>query len=197
MSTARFVVAQSATTNKKFDADHLADMIIVGLVSEDQFQDLNLTLTQKVKVFKHIRTKRGWTMTDSDLEQGLSSPRLESKKPDPIQPAYSGSCGQKIEQESGSSFAAYPVGQTSPNSGECGTDSDDIVLLYNTPNAPNTNADNVRWYSTLWWVRSWLGSCYSSGLGANGLCSTTTRVCMGSCGKALGSDLNYVYLWQK
>lgn len=35
------------------------------------------------------------------------------------------------------------------------------------------------------------------GVSANGLCTTGTRACIGSCAKRLGSDLNYLYLWHQ
>ena len=180
-------------------SERLADRIIIGLVSEDQFRKMNLTLDQVVEVFKQIGTKRGWNFSDTDLKRILAV-ALKSKpnsSSDVFQPLYSGACSQLVEQANGSNYSAYPTGRTTPIGNECGGDPDDIILLYNTPNAPNTNADNVRWYSVLWWVRWVISGCYSSGLSANSLCTTQTRVCMGSCGQTLGSDLNYLYLWQQ
>lgn len=181
--------------------EKLADSIIIGQVSEDQFREMNLTSGQVFKVFKQISTKRGWKFSDAELERLINvALTSDSKKSDGvIQPLYSGTCSQKLEEANGSNYATFPYGQTSPNGNECGDDPDDIVLLYNTPNAPNTNADNVRWYSVVWWVRWVISGCYSysGGLSANGLCSNQTRVCIGSCGQALGSDLSYLYIWQQ
>ena len=187
---------QAAVRVKKFSAERIADRIIIGMLSEDGFRKMDLTIAQRVEVFREIAAKRGWKATDTQLEQAITAALQPRGDSGIIQPLYSGACSQGIEQANGSSYAAFPYGQTTPNGSECGGDPDDTVLLYNTPNAPNTNADNVRWYSTLWWVRWTLSGCYSS-LAANGLCSIGTRVCIGSCGQVLGSDLNYVYLWQQ
>lgn len=107
-----------------------------------------------------------------------------------------GECSQNVESESGSTGSVYPY-QTTPNGNECGGDEDDIVLAYNTYWGPSTNPDNAKWWSNLWWVRWIVGSCYPSGLSANGLCTTNTRVCIGSCARWLGGDLNLLYLWHK
>lgn len=163
--------------------------------------EMNLTPAQRVEVFMQIRTKRGWRSSYADMRRAVYAALQTRKEGMNVAPStdYSGTCDQSVEQSSGNSYAAYPYGQSSPNGNECGGDPDDIVLLYNTPNAPNTNANNVRWYSTLWWVRWAVNNCYSSGLAAHGLCSTGTRVCIGSCAQALlpDADLNYIYLWQQ
>lgn len=182
-------------------AEQLADRIIVGLVSEKQFSKLNLTSEEVLEVFKHIRDKRGWTIPDEGLESALRLYKFGESIPEPpasgsISPQASGPCNYFLGLENGSTYASYPLYQTSPNSGECGPDSDDVVLVYNTPKWPNTNSYNVRVYSSLWWVRSAISGCYG-GVSANSLCTSTTRVCIGSCARWLGSDLNYLYLWHK
>lgn len=106
-------------------------------------------------------------------------------------------CSQFVEKENGSTGSAYPYRQTTPNGNECGGDPDDIVLEYYISWGPSTNPDNARWWSGLWWVRWVVGGCYSNGLSANGLCTTNARVCIGSCAKWLGNDLNYLYLWHR
>lgn len=171
----------------------LADKIIVGLVSEKEFRKMNLPFEQIVEVFKHIRDKRGWTIDDESLATALSSLKPSEPKAEFITPSVVGNCSEWIELESGSSFAAYPVSRSTTN--ECGGDND-ALLIYNTPKYPNTQTYNLRVYSQLWWVRSTIASCYG-GVSANSLCSSQARVCIGSCAKWLGSDLNYLYLWHK
>ena len=95
-----------------------------------------------------------------------------------------GNGNQKVEFGNGNE-RVYPI-LTMPNPGECGSDSDDLILQYSTYWGPNVNPDNVKWNSDLWWVRSWIRNVYPSGLSANGLSTTTTRVCMGTRGQVLG-----------
>ena len=186
------VVAPVSQQKADRDPEHLADRIIVGVVSEEEFQNLKLDAAERLEVFKRIRDKRGWMMSDKQLKEVVES-QLDSGRT-----VYAtGSCNQFIEMENGSTYATYPVSRTNPNPGECGTDKDDIVLVYSTPRWPSTNADNLRNWSNLWWVRQVLSRCYGGKIAANGLCTSTTRACVGSCAKWLGNDLNYVYIWQR
>lgn len=111
-------------------------------------------------------------------------------------PAMAGASSQKIEFEHGTYERVYPM-LIMPSPGECGPDSDDIVLQYNTYWGTRVDPDNVRWSSDLWWVRWHINFWYPNGLSANGLDSTTTRVCMGTKGQVLGLDLELLYLWHK
>lgn len=106
-----------------------------------------------------------------------------------------GESNQKVEYASGNTGSVYPI-LTMPNPNECGPDSDDIILQYNTYWGPSVNPDNVRWNSDVWLVKYWIRAWYPSGLSANGLGTTTTRVCMGTLGQTLGPDnLELLYLW--
>ena len=107
-----------------------------------------------------------------------------------------GASNQKIEFECGTHERVYPT-LIMPYQGECGSDSDDIVLQYNTYWGTRVDPDNVRWSSDLWWVRWYINRVYPDGLSANGLDSTTTRVCMGTKGQVLGLDIELLYLWHK
>lgn len=110
-----------------------------------------------------------------------------------------GESSQKIEHAYGNYERVYPTITVPLYQGECGSDSNDIVLQYNTYWGQRVNPDNVRWNSGLWWVNLYLTQAYPGGLDANGLGSTTTRVCMGWWkGQRLPeSDLKLVYLWHK
>jgi hypothetical protein len=187
------------------DYSSLADRINAGLVSEEQFLRMDFDKAQTLEVFKHIRDKRGWTLSNEELKEALDYYMVKTKSPASTNSApagatvaaVGGSCDQWVELEKGENYAAYPVGQIRPNSGECGPDNDDIILLYNTPNVGRGNPDNVRVWSYLWTVRAVIKRAYRGGVGANGLCHHTTRVCMGSAGQKLGRDLNTLYLWLK
>jgi len=111
-------------------------------------------------------------------------------------PVSAGASNQKIEFEHGTYERVYPM-LTMPSSCECGPDSDDIILQYNTYWGTRVDPDDVRWSSDLWWVRWYINLVYPDGLSANGLDSTTTRVCMGMRGQTLGLDLELLYLWHK
>lgn len=113
-----------------------------------------------------------------------------------VMPVSAGSSSQKVEYEQGTYERVYPF-LTLPNPGECGSDSDDLILQYNTYWGPRVNPDNVRWNSDLWWVKYWVRTMYPSGLSANGLSTTTTRVCVGTRGQVMGTDLELLYLWHK
>lgn len=183
----------------------LADKINGGLVSEEQFLEMKFGKAQALEVFKRIRDKRGWTLSDDELKEAIDyyMSDTSSRASANFSPANTsvaavgGSCDQWVELENGENYAAYPVQQISPNPGECGTDNDDIILLYNTPNAGRGNPDNIRAWSYLWTVRAVIKSAYRGRVGANGLCTHTTRVCMGTAGRKLGRDLNTLYLWLK
>ncbi len=109
--------------------------------------------------------------------------------------AAAGESNQKVEYAYGNKERVYPI-ITTANPGECGPDTDDIILQYNTWWGPKVSPDNVKWSSDLWWVRNILHLAYWDGLSANGLKTTTTRVCVGSKGQVLPrGDLSLVYLW--
>ncbi len=111
--------------------------------------------------------------------------------------ASAGASSQKVEHGYGNYEKVYPI-LTMPYSGECGSDNNDIILQYNTYWGPRVNPDNVRWNSGSWLVNLYLERAYPGGLDANGLGSTTTRVCMGDKGMALGpGGLESVYLWHR
>lgn len=182
--------------------DRIADAIIVGVISEEQFLEMNLTEEQQLEVFKRIRDKRGWGMNDEDLSSTLRQRADDNMSVrDSGIAAASGDPNQFIEMESGNQYSAYPLYRRSAIGTECGTDrwwDPDVVQFYNTPKWPNTNADMVRNWSTLWWVRWVLSRCYTGGRVAGaGMNTNTTKICIGVCGRTLGSDLNYLYLWHK
>ncbi|MFZ2969773.1 MAG: hypothetical protein WA063_01350 [Minisyncoccia bacterium] len=109
-----------------------------------------------------------------------------------------GASSQKVEHGYGNYERVYPILTVPSYQGECGSDTTDIVLQYNTYLGPRVNPDNVRWNSGLWWVNLYLDQAYPGGLSANGLGSTTTRVCLGKAGQYLSKDdLRLVYLWHK
>jgi len=207
-----------------FDAASIADTIVVGHLSEEQFYEMDLTPDQRLDVFKEIKRQRGWTVSDENLRAALTEsehernakrpgkqmeqlastmPRPELASPTPNTVGY---CNIKIPLEEGYSYAQYPIGFTRPNAGECmppgGHDwfVQDIIAGYNTPNYPRTNTANIRVWSPYWWVRDGLRAAriLSSPLAANGLCTPITRVCLGAAAQGfIGADLKYVYLWQK
>ncbi len=111
-----------------------------------------------------------------------------------------GPSSQKVEYEQGTNERVYPT-LTFPNPGECGTNDpfiSDMILQYNTYWGPRVDPDKVRWSSDLWWLRSYLPIVYKNGLSANGLSTTTTRVCIGAKGQIWApNDLRLIYLWHK
>ncbi len=112
--------------------------------------------------------------------------------------ASAGASSQNVEHGYGNYERVYPTLTVPLYQGECGSDTTDIVLQYNTYWGTRVNPDNVRWNSGLWWVNLYLDRVYPSGLSANGLGSTTTRVCVGKAGQVLSKeDLRLVYLWHK
>jgi hypothetical protein len=108
-----------------------------------------------------------------------------------------GESNQKVEFGNGNYERVYPK-LTMPYPGECGSDTDDIILQYSTYWGPSVNPDNVKWSSDSWFVRGYVNTMYIWGLDANGLGSTTTRVCMGKLGNALGpGGVESIYLWHR
>lgn len=172
----------------------IAERIIIGEISETKFFEANFSENETLEIFKEIRTLRGWKLSDQDLTDSLETNTVPEETNCGEEPAAA-SCSQFVELQNGSSYSSYPVSQVTPNSGECGSDSDDIILIYNTPKWSSTNPDRVRVWSNLWWVRTVISSY--GGVAANSLCTSRTRVCMGSRGRALGNDLNYLYLWHR
>lgn len=109
--------------------------------------------------------------------------------------AATGPSSQKVEFQYGTTEKVYPT-ITTPNGNECGPDTDDIILQYNTYWGPRVDPDNVRWCSNSYWINLYVPVWYWTGLSSNGLSSTTTRVCMGSAGQKAGLDnLKTLYLW--
>jgi hypothetical protein len=201
-------VAQGDSTNKDSAAARLADQIIVGLVSEKQFMKMNLSSESMLEVFKHIRDQRSWGASDEDLAETLNwyQPGVKAPGSIPVEtpastvtPAASGPCRETIELENGSAYAAYPYALVRPSGSECTAgDTNDRVLVYNTPKWPHTDSRKVRIWSNLWWVRWVLGQCNGGALG-NNVCTPTTRVCIGRCVRwsVPDRDLYYLYLWHK
>lgn len=181
----------------KYNLKRLADMVVLGSVSEEQFFELNLSEKEVVEVFKNIRNQRNWKMDDEYLTVVIKEALNQRKNEKDAFTALSGACSQRVEKENGSRGYVYPYRRVSPSGNECGGDSDDFVLEYNTYWGPSTNSDNAKWWSNYWYIRFIVGSCYSSGLSASGLCTTNTRVCMGSCASYLGNDIMWIYLWHK
>lgn len=109
-----------------------------------------------------------------------------------------GPSNQKIEFQNGNTERVYPT-LIAANPGECGSDSNDIILQYSTYWGPRVDPDNVRWGSNSNIMNFYLSQVfYRSGLSANGLGSTTTRVCMGSRGQIFGPDaLEMLYIWHR
>ena len=190
---------------ESIEATRLADAIIVGLLSEEQFRELPLPLPDRIEIFKAIRDKRGWTIEDNDLAQAVADSQINpsrtnnlgSKEKTSGDRSASGGDNQYIIMEYGTNAASYPISRVKPNAGECGSDNDDIVLVYNTPRWPSTDTTRVRSWSQLWWVRFVMSSYSNGGMAAHGLLSPTTRACIGSKAKWLGADLQYLYLWHK
>jgi|SRR3989344_988714 len=185
-----------AETDKEGEFARLADMIIVGMISEADFLEMNLSEDEAIAIFRNIRNQRGWQIDDEELTKVIKH-KTKSGAADLY--ALSVSCSQRIERESGSAEYVTPYWIDKPNGYECGTDMNDVVLAYYTYWGSRVNPDNVRWSSWLWWVQWVVGRCYDSkgGLSANGLCTAYTRVCVGSCAKWLNGDLYYLYLWHK
>ena len=187
---------------KEKGLDQIADRIVVGLLSEKSFLKLDLSDEQVVQIFKRIRDARGWQIDDEALAEvakirGTSSTDL----PDTMNASAWSCSNQALEMESGSRDTVYLYRRTSPNGNECGTDRDDTVLEYRPRWGPYTNPDCVKWWCPLWYVRWVIYSSPPVGfygrLSANGFCTTTIRVCVGSRVRYLGNDLNYIYLWHK
>lgn len=202
--------ASAQQTEGGTDVSRIADAIIVGLLSEEEFHTLVQTHRERLEVFKAIREARGWSIGDEELSRNLSIQQQEGSnssfgKPgqftlsaSPAARYVTGSDHQYIAMEAGNSAASYPTARVKPNAGECGTDSDDIVLIYNTPKWPSTDTTKVRSWSNLWWVRAVMRSSYTSGgMAAHGLAGPVARACIGSKAKWLGPDLNYLYIWHK
>ena len=202
------------TQPPQFDAARTADQIITGLISEELFQQLDITADQRLDVWKAIKRQRGWTMPDEALEMTLPepvqaklsrpsrkfSPAPESSKQPSMTAAWiPGACNLEIHQEYGTTNARWPVYIQRAAPGECGPDNDDVVLVYPTPNYPRTNPQNIRLWHPLWWVRTALLAAYRpwGGLWANGLCGPVTHACVGSAGQLLNKELFSIYLWQK
>jgi len=187
------------TLNKqnKRDLKKLADMIVLGSVSEEQFLGLNLSEKEVVEVFKGIRDQRGWKMDDKQLA-GVISEVLKQKdnSEDKFVASTRGDCNQLVEKKDGSTGTTYPYDRVSPIGNECGGDPDDCVLKYYTSWGPSTNPDNVKWWCDYWYIR-WVVGLHLDGLSASGLCTTQTRVCIGSRASWAGNDLMWVYLWHE
>lgn len=111
-------------------------------------------------------------------------------------------CNQQVEMEYGTTSIAYPVAIVDPNRGECGSGIKDWlfpdkVLVYNTPGGGRAYPDNIKMWSNSARVRGAMQVSYSGRVSANGLCSTTTRVCVGAAGRLLSGDLHSLYIWHR
>jgi len=177
--------------------DRIADMIIVGLISEEQFLELGLGDDDSLEVFRRIREKRSWHMDDESLARAINhnsreaaSARTATAVNDFCQ---NGRCCQRVEVKNGRLFISPPPTITFTNPGECGTDNNDVILSFRTPKWPNTDPYKIRIGSDLWWIRWQLNTLTFGGPAANGLCSDTTRVCAGY--RVLSTDVYLLYLW--
>jgi hypothetical protein len=186
----------------------LADQVIAGEVTEEQFLEANLTPNQAVKVFRHIARKRGWKLTDGQVEEIVAQGLSGQKQGDGndtmtlARTCHYGGCSQDIIQSRPPSKVSksYPYTFTSPNGIECGDDNDDIVFVFNTPKGSKADPKKIRYWHDNWYVRWVLGFVYSCGLGANGICTQTTRMCMGSFPYNFQlslKDFFGIYLWHK
>lgn len=191
-------LSQSAFADSSKDYDVIADKVIVGIISEKDFEEMNLSVEEKVEVFFNIALRRGWSLTKDDLFDIFlteKNPSPESKQEIEVGGVYLLECSQFVEfYDSGVTNIVYPLYYMTAAPGECGPDTDDIVLVYN--NVYGGNPDYYRWNSNLWWVRTVLTVAYNNGLSANGLCNSTIHVCIGTKGQVLGDDMLYVYLWR-
>lgn len=193
------------------EALSIAMAISEGGMTQVDLIELGLTKNSKEMVATEFAKIRGWNIAGQEnldiAVKGLFEEQPDILIPDPMTPATSstddgigvikqalGACAQPVEQANGTTGQAYTAAIQSPSPGECGPDTDDVILVFNIYWG-GTDPDNARYYSTLWWVRSALSACYGSGLSTNGLCSYTAHSCVGSCGQILGDDLYYVYLW--
>lgn len=197
---------------EKFNPIRLADRIIVGDISEKKFRSLKLTDQQIVDVFTEIKKKRGWEIDDVTLGEGVLDYLNPLEKNESIDNPEKrmmlksgGDCNQTVEMKSGDKNSVYPTGTGKPRGNECGGDSDDIVIEYDTKLAwrNKPDPDKVKWWSNLWWVRAVLAAPrpvgYSGNLAGKGLCSNEVRLCLGSRGQIFtyGKDLYLIYLWYK
>ncbi len=108
-----------------------------------------------------------------------------------------GPSNQLVEFGNGNTEKVYPV-IAIPHPGECGSDKDDLILQYNTYWGPRVDPNNVKWSSNSWFVRGYVNTMYFYGLSANGLGTTTTRVCVGIKAQVVGSGgLESIYLWHR
>lgn len=53
--------------NGRYNPEQLADMIVLGLVSEEKFFEMNLSEKEVLEVFKNIRNQRNWQIDDEHL----------------------------------------------------------------------------------------------------------------------------------
>ena len=185
------------TLNKQNERDlkKLAEMIILGSVSEEQFFGLNLSEKEVVEVFKNIRDQRDWKMDDEYLAVAINKIlKQRDKKENEFVASTRWDCNQRVEKGSGSTGTTYPYAHVPAVGNECGEDPDDRVLKYYTSWGPSTNPDNVKYWSNYWHIRNFVWFCHLRGLSASGLCTTQTRVCTGSCIAQMGNDIMWVYL---
>jgi len=186
------------TLNKQNERDlkKLAEMIILGSVSEEQFFGLNLSEKEVVEVFKNIRDQRDWKMDDEYLAVAINKilKQRSIEGDESVVSSTRGGCSQRIEKGSGSTGTTYPYAHVPAVGNECGEDFDDRVLKYYTSWGPSTNPDNVKYWSNYWHIRNFVQICHLWGLSASGLCTTQTRVCTGSCIARMGNDIMWVYL---
>lgn len=113
-------------------------------------------------------------------------------------------CEQPIELEQGTNDISRLVKVEKPVGDECGGGwkdfiSPDRVLVFYTPGGGNADQDSIRLWSDSALARGGIINHYGGKLSANGLCSQTTRICVGARVLYLTtlSKLKSVYLWRK
>lgn len=192
------------------EAHLIASNILKGDISQDDLINLQLSEQSKKFITLEFAKLRGWNITAENFHFAVkalfekpieynnapNSPQSVSENGIGVTQQALGSCAQKVEQANGSTGTSYVASIQSPSPGECGSDSDDKILVFNIYWG-GTDPNNARYWSGLWWVRSVLSGCYSSGLSTNGLCGNTAHTCVGSCALVLlpDNDLYSIFLW--
>jgi hypothetical protein len=182
--------------------NEISAMIASGEMDQKTLLDQGLSENEKDSVVNEVGKLRGWNTegdnfttakdflfnTTTSGDEARSSSLLLVK-------AATFQCTQKVEQNTGFGMQgiSYVAAIQQPAPNECGTDTDDRILIFNLYWG-GTNPDKARYWSNLYWVRAALG-LYPGGLSTNGLCSITAHTCVGSRVTWLGNDLYSVFLW--
>lgn len=187
------------------EMETIARDVSEGNIEQDGLLALSLS-PEEQRVFTRVFGRiRGWDVTAANLDlavrllfqqQNADFVNLDGTMYGVTGDQHNfGACAQFVEQASGSIGTSYVAGMQNPSQNECGPDSDDKILVFNIYWG-GTDPNNARYYSGLWWVRSWLSVNYANGLSTNGLCGNTAHMCMGTRGLVLSTnDLYSIYLW--